>query len=206
MSNTPTQYHISSTWIFHQLYFLKYHPLCGAKSKIFWPNKYESFFITNINIWTCQIPHKRSIFDSNKFQKTQKFQMWNSALPRKCCSNVSPPGGVHVTYSCGCMKLSFPFQVNNSVMTNGGRAWVDLGLVTDACITIPETCGPDGGALALWVYIYDCHWSSSNEGLISSEKYLHTGFLIYCVDNHMGWGKWSSLWDAEAMRVGGTRT
>ena len=50
------------------------------------------------------------------------------------------------------MLVILPRQVNRAVYTQSLlRQWVDLGFVTDACITRPETCGPEGAALALWM-------------------------------------------------------
>ena len=60
------------------------------------------------------------------------------------------------------------------------KQWVDLGVQTQACLVLPETCGPDGAAVALWVYLRNCAYY---RGIISS-FHLTTGFMIFCISNH----------------------
>ena len=56
------------------------------------------------------------------------------------------------------------------------QQWVDLGVQTDACLVIPDSCGPEGAAVAFWVNIYYC------SGIMSSYTSYSTGFFIYCFD------------------------
>ena len=51
--------------------------------------------------------------------------------------------------------------------------WADLGIQTDACLVVPETCGPEGAAVAFWVKIHFC------SGIMSSFA-DSTGFIISC--------------------------
>ena len=47
------------------------------------------------------------------------------------------------------------------------RQWVDLGVLVEACITRPETCGVAGAAVALWMRI-EYPDSSDYRGVVSS--------------------------------------
>ena len=72
----------------------------------------------------------------------------------------------------------FPPQVNNAIVTNSSqKQWVDLGSMSDACITLPDTCGPEGAAVAVWVKIYEC---ANSNGFLSSLKSGKTGFMFFC--------------------------
>ena len=55
--------------------------------------------------------------------------------------------------------------------------WVDLGNLSTACITRPETCGPEGAAVSLWFKLTYCNTESC---LITSRRSLSTGFGICC--------------------------
>ena len=57
------------------------------------------------------------------------------------------------------------------------KQWVDLGVQTEACLVIPDTCGPEGAAVAFWLYLRGCE---DNGGIMSSRETLQTGFFIYC--------------------------
>ena len=47
------------------------------------------------------------------------------------------------------------------------RQWIDLGIHTEACMTLPETCSAAGGAISLWVKVAECKDSA---GFISSKS------------------------------------
>ena len=57
------------------------------------------------------------------------------------------------------------------------KQWVDLGVQTQACLVLPETCGPEGAAVALRLYHRSC---DDDGGFMSSRETLETGFIIYC--------------------------
>ena len=45
-----------------------------------------------------------------------------------------------------------PFQINTVVKTDRDLGqWLDLGNQSQACITIPETCGSQGGTISAWI-------------------------------------------------------
>ena len=70
-------------------------------------------------------------------------------------------------------------QIGNGVsLYHAHRQWVDLGVLEEACITHPETCGAAGGAaVALWVK--PAQTSEINIGVVSSEvSNRSTGFSI----------------------------
>ena len=76
------------------------------------------------------------------------------------------------------------FKFDNAVRTDHSQYQsVDLGdLSVHACLTIPGSCGPAGGALSVWIRIEDC---SGEGGIISSYQYLHEGLLVRCFKNSM---------------------
>ena len=58
--------------------------------------------------------------------------------------------------------------------------WLDLGVLSEACITVPDTCGPEGAAVSVWVKIHSCE---DGDGILSSLKSASsrtTGFMFYC--------------------------
>ena len=58
--------------------------------------------------------------------------------------------------------------------------WIDLGVLSEACIILPDTCGPVGAAVSVWVKIHSC---PNGDGLMSSMEYSssgRTGFLFFC--------------------------
>ena len=34
--------------------------------------------------------------------------------------------------------------------------WIDLGIHTEACMTVPGTCGTSGGAVSVWYRMIHC--------------------------------------------------
>ena len=69
------------------------------------------------------------------------------------------------------------FQVNRAVRTDHTqKQWVDLGFLCEACITRPETCGPEGAAVGFWLKLIDC---PNRCGIISSFQKT-TGFVFRC--------------------------
>ena len=73
--------------------------------------------------------------------------------------------------------------MNKAVSTDGVDDWVDLGFVTDACITLPETCGPEGAALAFWFNepTNQTDWA----GLITSGTRFESGIQVFYYDRIM---------------------
>ena len=51
-------------------------------------------------------------------------------------------------------------------MDDTKRQWADLGTLTEACIVRPETCGAEGGALAMWIRRKPSN--GANQGVFSS--------------------------------------
>ena len=82
----------------------------------------------------------------------------------------------------GCYLLIFHFpQVNNALIVDRTKnQWVDLGIHTEACMTRPETCGAEGGAISLWIRVIDC---PNIGGLVSSLVDSRTRFCVYCDAN-----------------------
>ena len=77
-----------------------------------------------------------------------------------------------------CLNRQLLFQVGNAVKTDKGLyQYVDLGDLSAACITIPDTCGPEGGSISLWFKLEPC---DGNMGLISSVATFGTGFSLSC--------------------------
>ena len=57
--------------------------------------------------------------------------------------------------------------------------WVDLGNLTVACLTVPDTCGPDGATFSAWIKL-DMNNCPHNAGIISSYSSYKTAFTIDC--------------------------
>ena len=58
------------------------------------------------------------------------------------------------------------------------RHWVNLGILSAACMPVPDSCGVRGAALAFWMRLNaDC---SAIEGILSSRSGGKTGFVISC--------------------------
>ena len=60
--------------------------------------------------------------------------------------------------------------------------WVDLGIHTDVCMTLPDTFGIAGGAISLWVKVTDCPLCG---GIVSSDQLGTTGLKIYCISSNI---------------------
>ena len=57
-------------------------------------------------------------------------------------------------------------------------------------MTNPETCGAAGGAISMWVKVFDCE---SYGSIISTLRYLTCGASIYCDGNATVYGLFISL-------------
>ena len=58
------------------------------------------------------------------------------------------------------------------------RQWFDLGIHTDACMTT-MTCGAAGGAVSLWVNLYES-CGQSNGVITTWEGGFVSGFSVEC--------------------------
>ena len=76
-------------------------------------------------------------------------------------------------------------QVNSArKLLETKKQWVDLGVKADACLVLPETCGPEGAALVFWVKLHYCAY---NDGIMSSRlawPQRRTGLRIWYVSAH----------------------
>ena len=64
----------------------------------------------------------------------------------------------------------FFHQVNHGISLDHTRnQWVDLGILEEACITRPETCGTAGGAVALWMKV-NHNYDLTVRGIITSRS------------------------------------
>ena len=57
------------------------------------------------------------------------------------------------------------------------KQWVDLGVQTQACLVLRATCGPEGSAVALWLYVHNCN----NLGGIITSYDQTSGMMIQCI-------------------------
>ena len=80
---------------------------------------------------------------------------------------------VFISNSCGGF-IQFGQAIYLEIVTSD---WVDLGNLSIACITRPETCGPEGAAVALWIKINTCNFPAC---VITSMIQQKTGFYICC--------------------------
>ena len=60
--------------------------------------------------------------------------------------------------------------------------WLDLGNQSQACITIPESCGMGGGTISAWVKRDGNH---AEGGVISSMTQVQTSFTIVSHNNNL---------------------
>ena len=78
------------------------------------------------------------------------------------------------------LPISGYIQVDKAVSTDRAQnQWVDLGNLSAACITRPDTCGSDGAALSVWLKLTDCQ---DPDGVISSHtaSAFSAGLLVCC--------------------------
>ena len=76
------------------------------------------------------------------------------------------------------LAISRYIQVDKAVSTNRTQSqWVDLGNLSAACITRPDTCGSDGAALSVWLKLTDCQ---DKDGVISSHSPSSAGLGVRC--------------------------
>ena len=73
--------------------------------------------------------------------------------------------------------------VNNAISTDSTqRQWVNLGNLSIACLTVPDTCGSAGGALSAWIKIGDTDFPTG--GIISLFAYSE-GFQVFVYLNEL---------------------
>ena len=88
-----------------------------------------------------------------------------------------------VTYDVGVYQMIFCSlicQKVNSALTldHTKKQYVYLGFHTEICMTRPETCGPAGGAISVWINLIE----STCGGIISSLVQGSSGSVIDCRD------------------------
>ena len=71
--------------------------------------------------------------------------------------------------------------MNYAVSTDRSLSqWIDLGIHLEVCMTQPNTCGENDGAIALWVNVIDCP-NGEKCGIITSiQDGKSLGFQIRC--------------------------
>ena len=74
------------------------------------------------------------------------------------------------------IKIILP-QVNKALNLDKTKSqWIDLGIHSEACMTRPETCGAAGGAISLWVNLFDCPFGAIISTLVDGSQ----GAAINC--------------------------
>ena len=63
------------------------------------------------------------------------------------------------------------------------QRWVNLGDLSAACITIPDSCGPEGAAIAFWVKLIETPSSGGVVFLTSQQGFTTTGFYFRSEDD-----------------------
>ena len=58
--------------------------------------------------------------------------------------------------------------------------WIDLGIHTEACMALPETCGPAGGAISAWLNNVDCPIAPVFGVISTRQNSTTTGSSIVC--------------------------
>ena len=75
-------------------------------------------------------------------------------------------------------------QVGQHAVGTYGFQTVNLGVLADACITRPDTCGPHGATVMAWIKLINCPHNASV--LSSTGQEWTTGFKVVCF-NHGVW-------------------
>ena len=66
------------------------------------------------------------------------------------------------------------------------QQWMELGNQSQACITIPESCGAQGGTISVWVKIVECPTGDGGSAaIITSFLPVQTGFTLQCIETQM---------------------
>ena len=79
------------------------------------------------------------------------------------------------------IKKFYFFQTSRTVKTDMTLTQsLELGNLSIACITIPESCGTQGGTVGVWVKVIDCQHQG---GIITSLHYPQTSFSILCTSS-----------------------
>ena len=91
---------------------------------------------------------------------------------------------INIPYHAG-LNVNLSIQISNidwKILTDRNwNQWVDLGdLSPFTCMTLPENCGPDGGALSAWIKLIDC---PNNHGFLGSRDEYLTGLKTLCSSN-----------------------
>ena len=74
------------------------------------------------------------------------------------------------------------FQVGFALKVNGDhRQYISLGFLVSACITIPETCGPEDAAISFWFKLPSS--CDNYSGIITSAPNVASGFVLECNSN-----------------------
>ena len=81
-------------------------------------------------------------------------------------------------------------QICNGVETDKTEyQYVNLGDLSDACITRPVTCGGEGATVSLWLKVEHC---GTNDGALSTSDYYYDGgptpregFIVSCFTTGM---------------------
>ena len=81
-------------------------------------------------------------------------------------------------------------QICNGVETDKTESqYVNLGDLSDACITRPVTCGGEGATVSLWLKVEHC---GTNDGALFSSDYYYDGgatpregFIVSCFTTGM---------------------
>ena len=69
-----------------------------------------------------------------------------------------------------------------AVLDRAYKQYIDLCDLSEACITIPDTCGPEGAAVAFWMKINKTECVPPR-GIISSREWgAKTHFVVRCAN------------------------
>ena len=116
---------------------------------------------------------------SNTFHEIHNYVVAIVAFWRKCFICFIK----HLIFSWQCIfgsvrKRVLFFQNSKVVVTDRTESqWLDLGNQSQACITIPESCGTQGGTISAWIKLGEC---ITVGGIISSFTQTQSGFSFYC--------------------------
>ena len=58
------------------------------------------------------------------------------------------------------------------------QQYLELGNQSQVCITIPDSCGTQGGTVSVWVKPLDC--DADGGGIVTSQSQYQSSFIIAC--------------------------
>ena len=103
---------------------------------------------------------------------------------------VAQKSTIQYCYKSHGIPTSEFFQVNTAVKTDASQSqYIELGDLSYACITIPNSCGSQGGTASAWIKLITC--ASGGSAMVTSFSQVQSNFGLACGSNII---RYTSLW------------